>query len=154
MRCRLWAATTLFVLLAATGPAIADIAAATSAYDRGYYATAFREWHSLAKAGDTAAQVAVAGLYRDESGRELDLTKAAHWYKIAAHAGDAVAQMNLGKMFEHGLGIKHDAIAAFVWYHRATVQSRDWAAEQRDRLIKHMTPRELTAAHQRLSKSR
>ena len=143
MRCRLWAATTIIALLATTGPANADFAAATSAYDGGDYATAFREWHSLAKTGDTAAQVAIAGLYRDGSGREVDLSKAAHWYKIAAHAGDAVAQMNLGEMYEHGLGIKRDSVAAFVWYHRAAEQGRDWAAEQRDRLIKHMSPREL-----------
>ena len=154
MHCRLWAATILFALLATTGPATADFAAATSAYDSGDFATAFREWRALTEAGDPAAQVALAGLYRDGSGQEVDLTQAAHWYKIAAEAGEAVAQMNLGEMYEFGLGLKRDVVAAFVWYHRAAEQGRDWAAQQRDQLILHMSPRELTSARQRLSKSR
>jgi TPR repeat protein len=144
----------LFALLGTTGPATADFAAATSAYDGGDYATAFREWHTLAEGGDTAAQTALAGLYRGGIGRDIDLIRAAQWYSRAAQAGNAVAQLNLGEMYEHGWGVTRDAVAAFVWYHRAAAQGRGWAADQRDRLAKRMKPLELAAAHHRLAKSK
>ena len=154
MRRRLLPATTLLALLVTTGPATADFATAASAYDGGDYATAFREWRTLAEAGDTAAQIALAGLYRGGLGRDIDLARAAQWYARAAPAGNAVAQLNLGEMYEHGWGVTRDAVAAFVWYHRAAAQGRDWAANQRDRLAKHMKAAELAAARERLSKSK
>ena len=148
------AATALLALLVTTGPATADFATAASAYDGGDYATAFREWRTLAEAGDTAAQIALAGLYRGGIGRDIDLARAAQWYARAAQAGNAVAQLNLGEMYEHGWGVTRDAVAAFVRYHRAAAQGRDWAADQRDRMAKHMKAVELVAARERLSKSK
>jgi hypothetical protein len=136
LRHYLVAATALAVLMATTSPAKADFAAAAKAYDGGDYATAYREWRTLAQAGDTEAQIALAGLY-----------------KRAAQAGNAVAQMNLAEMYEHGLGVKRDAVAAFVWYHRAAAQGRDWAADQRDQLEKRMNAVALAAARAQLSKS-
>jgi TPR repeat protein len=147
------AATALFALLANTSPAAADFAAAASAYDGGDYATAFREWRALAEAGDTAAQIALAGLYRDGMGRNINLARAAQWYMRAARAGDAIAQLNLAEMYEHGWGVPRDHVAAFVWYHRAAAQGRQWAADQRDRLAKNMSAAEQAAARERLSKS-
>lgn len=153
LRHYLVAATALAVLMATTSPAKADFAAAAKAYDGGDYATAYREWRTLAQAGDTEAQIALAGLYRDGIGRTIDLARAAQWYKRAAQAGNAVAQMNLAEMYEHGLGVKRDAVAAFVWYHRAAAQGRDWAADQRDQLEKRMNAVALAAARAQLSKS-
>ena len=153
MRHRHSAAAVLFALLVTTSPATADFAAATSAYDGGDYATAFREWRTLAEAGDTEAQIALAGLYRGGIGRDVDLTRAAQWYARAALAGDAVAQLNLAEMYEHGWGVARDKVTAFIWYHRAAAQGRDWAADQRDRLTKCMNATERAAAHDRLSKA-
>ena len=53
MRHRHSAATVLFALLLSMGPTVADFATATSPYDGGDYATAFREWRALAEAGVT-----------------------------------------------------------------------------------------------------
>ncbi|MHA1108833.1 MAG: tetratricopeptide repeat protein [Alphaproteobacteria bacterium] len=152
-RYRLFAAAALFALSVTTGPATADFAAATSAYDGGDYATAFREWRALAEAGDTEAQIALAGLYRGGIGRDVDLVRAAQWYARAALAGDAVAQLNLAEMYEHGWGVARDNVAAFIWYHRAAAQGRGWAADRRDRLAKRMKAAELAAARRRLSPS-
>ena len=154
MRRRLLTAAALLALLVTTSPAMADFATATSAYDGGDYATAFREWRTLAEAGDTAAQIALAGLYRGGMGRDIDLVRAAQWYGRAAQAGNAVAQLNLAEMYEHGWGVTRDAVAAFVWYHRAAAQGRDWAANRRDRLAKRMKAAELAAARERLFKSK
>jgi len=116
------AATVLSALLLSMGPTVADFETDTSAYDGGDYATAFREWRALAEAGDTDAQVALAGLYRSRIGRDVDLTRAAQWNAQAVLAGDPVAQLNLAEMYEHGWGVTRDNVAAFIWYHRAATQ--------------------------------
>jgi len=154
MRRRHLIANALLALMIMTGPATADFATATSAYDGGDYATAFREWRRLAEAGNTEAQIALAGLYRGGVGRAIDLGRAAQWYGQAARSGDAVAQLNLAEMLEHGWGVTRDNVAAFIWYHRAAAQGRDWAADQRDRLAKRMKAAELAAARERLSRSK
>ena len=155
MRHRHSAATVLFALLLSMGPTVADFATATSPYDGGDYATAFREWRALAEAGDnTDAQIALAGLYRGGIGRDVNLTRAAQWYARAALAGDPVAQLNLAEMYEHGWGVTRDNVAAFIWYHRAAAQGSDWAANRRNRLAKRMNAAELVAARKRLSKSK
>jgi len=154
MRRRLLAATAFTALLAWAGPAPADFASATSAYDGGDYATAFKEWRRLAEAGDTESQIALAGLYRGGIGRGIDFVRAAHWYKQAAQKGNPVGQLNLAEMYEHGWGVPRDAVAAFVWYHRAALQGRNWAADQRDRLAQRMTAADMATAQARLSKSK
>ena len=150
-RCRVLASAALLVNLLAAGSAVADFATATSAYDGGDYATAFREWRALAEEGDIASQIALAGLYRGGMGGEIDLARAAFWYTQAAEAGDAVAQLNLAEMYEHGWGVRRDKVWAYVWYHRAATQGRDWAADRRDRLAGGMSTVELTTAQDRLS---
>ena len=152
-RCLL-TASALFALLLTTGPATADFASATSAYDGGDYAIAFREWRKLAEAGDTASQIALAGLYRGGMGGDIDLKRAAHWYSRAAQAGDSVAQLNLAEMYEHGWGVARDKVAAFVWYHRAAALGRGWAEDRRDQLAKRMNAAELAAAQEQLPKTR
>ncbi|MBT5459681.1 MAG: sel1 repeat family protein, partial [Rhodospirillaceae bacterium] len=113
---------TLIAGLIFTNPAQADYADGARAYDGGDYATAFTEWHRLAKEGDPAAQVSIASLYRGGIGRRVDLVQAAYWYSRAAEQGDAVAQMNLGEMYQHGWGVKRDPVMAYRWYDRAAVQ--------------------------------
>lgn len=144
----------LGVLLILAIPARADFADGARAYDSGDYQTAFTEWHALAKAGDPAAQIAIASLYSGGTGRPINLAMAASWYRRAAEQGDAVAQMNLGEMYENGWGVKRNKRKAYIWYHRAAILGRDWAAEQRDRLVKMMSDAELLAARAQNEKSR
>jgi TPR repeat protein len=141
------------IILLAT-PARSDFAAAARAYDGGDYATAFALWHTLARQGDAAAQIAIAGLYSDGAGRPVDPVQAARWYRRAAQQGDAVAQMNLGEMYERGRGVPRDAVEAFVWYDRAARQGRSWAAEQRDNLARTMQAKALETAKKRLRADR
>jgi len=152
--CRQLIVATLFLKLLAPGPVMADFATATSAYDGGDYATAFREWRALAEAGDTASQIALAGLYRGGIGGDIDLARAAYWYGQAAKSGDAVAQLNLAEMYEHGWGVARNKVAAYVWYQRAAVQGRNWAADRRDRLAGHMTASERALAKKELARPR
>lgn len=130
----------------------ADFADGARAYDAGDYTTAYEEWQPLAEGGNSAAQVAIASLYRSGLGRPVDLVRSAHWYRRAAAAGDGVAQLNLGEMYQHGWGVARDAVRAFIWYDRAAAQGRDWAAERRDKLAKRMTAAELKAAHNQIAR--
>lgn len=136
--------------LAGPGAAGADFADGARAYDGGDYATAFREWHELAAAGDTTAQTAIGGMYRFGEGRAPNFAMAASWYRRAAVRGEAVAQMNLGEMYLHGLGVPPDPIEAYVWFARAARQGRSWAVEQQRGLERRLTAAQRNAARRRL----
>lgn len=140
----------LMLALPAQAVFAASFANGARAYDSGDYQTAFTEWHALAKAGDPAAQIAIASLYSGGTGRPIDLAMAASWYRRAAEQGDAVAQMNLGEMYENGWGVTRNKRKAYIWYHRAAILGRDWAAEQRDKLAKNMAAEALADARERL----
>lgn len=126
----------------------ADFAAGAKAYDGGRYAEAYAEWHALAVAGHTRAQVAVANMYRFGEGRPMDAAAAARWYERAARAGDPIAQLNYAEMLETGRGVGRDRAAALKWYGRAAQQGNVWAGGQRTRLAAELgvesatTPRE------------
>lgn len=63
--------------------------------------------------------VALADLYRRNTGRRPDAAKAFEWYQRAAKAGNAIAQMNLSEMYLNGWGTKLDRILAWVWFDSA-----------------------------------
>jgi TPR repeat protein len=127
-------------------PAHADFTAGAQAYDGGDYATAFEEWQSAARAGELAAMVALADLYRRGTGRRPDVTKAFDWYQRAARTGNAVGQMYLGEMYLNGWGTKLDRILAWVWFDHAARQGQNWALNQRNFLEKSMSPTQLAKA--------
>ena len=142
-------AAAIFMLLLATLPARADFAAGAQAYDGGDYATAFAEWHRLAKAGDVMAQTAIASMYR--AGRTPDPRGALNWYRRAAQAGDAIAQMNLGEMLARGEGTPRDTVEAWVWLTRAARQGNGWAKDEAARIEQLMTPEQVIEARRRTS---
>ncbi len=128
----------------------ADFAAGAEAYDGGDHETAYAEWIALARDGDTAAQVAIAGMYRFGEGRAVDLAEAARWYRRAADLGAAIAQLNLGEMYMLGLGVKRDAPRAHLWLTLAARQGRAWARDRRDALARRMTADQLDRARRLL----
>lgn len=140
----------MVTVLMIAGAARADFAAGAEAYDGGDYATAFREWGTLARKGDTKAMVAVAEMYRAGAGRPIDAATAFRWYRRAARAGNPVAGMNLAEMYLKGWGTAPDRIAAYVWFTRAADQGKGWAREQRDNLEQRLTKAERRAAMQTL----
>jgi TPR repeat protein len=144
-------AAVAILLLLATLPARADFAAGAQAYDGGDYATAFAEWHRLAKAGDVMAQTAIASMFRTGAGRTPDPRGAFNWYRRAAQAGDAIAQMNLGEMLALGQGTPRDYIEAWVWLTRAAAQGNGWAKDEAARIEQLMTPEQVGDARRRTS---
>ena len=65
---------------------------ALAAFDAGDYAEAARIWRQRAAAGDTAAMVALAGLYEAGLGVPRDPDRALALYRAAAADDDATAR--------------------------------------------------------------
>ncbi len=116
-------ALVLGLVAALPGSAAADFAAGVTAYDRGNYAAAYREWLPLAERGDPAAQRNVAHLHRKGLGVARDPLKAAEWYRRAAELDFAPAQANLASMYLSGEGVPRQYVEAVKWFERAAHQS-------------------------------
>ena len=83
-------------------PAGGDMAAAFSAYQRGFYLTAFRIAEPLAHMGDAAAQSLVAELLLRGQGVQLDVPGAVRWYRLSAEAGRPEAEFRYALMLLEG----------------------------------------------------
>jgi len=113
----------LSLLTLLSAPALgADFDKGFSAFQRGDYATALREWTPLAEQGHAKAQHNLGLMYRQGMGVEKDFTAAAEWYRRAAEQGIAIAQHNLGVLYYEGDGVEQDYTAAAEWYRRAAEQ--------------------------------
>lgn len=137
-------------LLGAPALARADFVDGLAAFDAGDYATSFEEWAPLAREGDTAAQVALAGLYMAGQGVRASVAEALRWYRAAAERGDPVARLNLGDLYDRGMGVARDPVAAYVWFALAAESGRAWPATRRDALHARMSPAQRAEARQRL----
>jgi TPR repeat protein len=129
----------------------ADFAAGAAAYDKGDYATAFKEWEPLAQAGGSAAQFNLGLLYYDGRGVPQDFAQAAGWFEKAANRGYAKAQHNLGAMFAIGKGVNRDYVQAYKWLSLCAAANEQSCAAQRDLVAHKLSSSKLTAA-QRLTR--
>ena len=122
-----------------------------AAYQRGDYATAFREFRPLAERGNAIAQFNLGFMYYNGEGVPQDYAKALQWYRKAAEQGHAEAQNNLGFMYEDGQGVPQDYAHAHMWYNLAASsfppgEKRDNAVKNRDIVAKRMTPAQIFEA--------
>jgi len=115
----------VFTLLLLFWPALvyADFQAGLAAYNQGDYATALKEWQSLAEQGDAPAQFNLGVLYEKGQGVPQGYGAAVRWYRLAAKQGHAHAQFNLGSMYRLGQGVLQDYGEAARWYRLAADQS-------------------------------
>jgi TPR repeat protein len=93
-----------------------------AAHNRGYYATALREWRPMANQGDPVAQTFLGVMYANGQGVPQNSATAVKWYRRAAVQGEAVAQFNLGMMYFFGQGVPEDYAEAVRWYRKAAEQ--------------------------------
>lgn len=108
------------LFLVFTSPAKAnDILSAVSAYERGDYEIAYREFTRLALNDIPEAQYNLAFMYFGGDGVKQDDTKAAFWFEQAAKSGHAQAQDTLAYMYLNGRGLQSDRVRAYVWYRLA-----------------------------------
>jgi len=128
----------------------ADFNAGLTAYNKGDYMTAVKEWRPLADQGGAAAQFNLGLMYYDGHGVPLDYAKAAEWFTKAAEQDYAKAQYDLGAMYGVGKGVKRDYVQAYKWLNLCAAKGDDRCAEQRDLIAKKLKPSQLATA-QRLS---
>ncbi len=146
------AAVLVLMMLPATSPARADLAAGMFAYDQGDYATALAEWTPLAEDGDPTAQALLGLMYRGTPGIQADNAVSADWYRRAAEQGHPHAQYNLGLAYQSGRGVARDDVAAHMWLDLAArgiptgPDGSNAASQRRDALAIRMTPAEVAEA--------
>lgn len=99
-----------------------DNRTAWAAYDRGDYATAFREFSVLAAKGDAFAQNGLGLLYGEGKGVTKDDREAFKWHRLSAEQGFEMAQFTLGYLYQSGRGVVQDYREALKWYRLAAEQ--------------------------------
>jgi len=92
---------------------LAFVLAAGAALGQG---DSFRDLLDKAKAGDAAAQVAVAKKYDNGDGVPENTDQAAFWFRKAADQGNADAQNSLGVAYRLGRGVEKDPKEAMKWF--------------------------------------
>ena len=86
------------LLCALAAPARAGYEEGLSAYNRGDYAAALREWRPLAERGDAWAQYGLGVMYDNGEGVPRDYAEAATWFRRAADQGHADAKAALQRL--------------------------------------------------------
>jgi TPR repeat protein len=86
---------------------------------RARQAARFQTALTKARGGGLAAQVAVAGYYKEGVGVNKNPALAERFYRRAAERGQPVAQYELGRMYETGTGVRADFSKAAEWYRLA-----------------------------------
>jgi TPR repeat protein len=130
---------------------LADFAAGLEAYNRGDYATAMREFRSLAEAGDAVAQNFLGQMYSVGEGVPKDGAEAVQWFRKAAEQGHDISHHFLGAMYHEGVGAPKDFVQAYAWYNLAATQGRDGAAPDRGAVRVQMSSAQIAEA-QKLSR--
>jgi TPR repeat protein len=93
--------------------------AARTAFGRGDYARAIREWTSAAETGDGRAMYNLGVMYFTGKGVQIDQSAAAKWFSQAANAGHAGGMVNYGLMLLNGYGTTQDQAEGVRWLRRA-----------------------------------
>ena len=102
--------------------AYADIDEGITAYNKGDYATALREFSAAANTGNPAGQHLLASLYYQGHGTAKDIPRAVKLFTDAADQGYRASQANLGLMYQNGDGVRPDIQKAISYYTAASVQ--------------------------------
>ena len=118
---------TFAILIGLAAPAWAGIAEGVTAYNRGDYATALREFRPLANQGTAVAQTFLGFMYAKGQGVPQDDAEAAKWFRKTAEQGDAVAQYLLGFLYAEGPGVPQDFAEAAKWLRKAAMQGYAFA---------------------------
>lgn len=111
-----------------------DRALGMAAYEAGDYATAVKEWRSLAESGDARSQALIGNMYHSGLGVPQNYVEAFNWHKKAAEQGLTISERVLGEMYSTGQGTIKDNTEAVKWLSKAAEQG-DAKAQKRLSLI-------------------
>ena len=121
-----------------------------TAYQKGDYVTAAKEWRPLADEGDAPTQYNLGLMYLDGHGVAQDYAEAAKWFRRSAEQDYTEAQHDLGAMYGAGQGVKRDYVEAYKWLNICAAKGNAGCISQRDLIAKKLKPAQITQA-QRLS---
>ena len=124
----------------------ADFATGLTAYQKGDFVTAAKEWRPIAEQGDPAVQFNLGLLYLDGQGVPLDLDQAVKWFNRSAEQGYDKAQLNLGALYSVGKGVKRDYVQAYKWLNICASTGNAKCVAQRDLIAKKLTGSKLASA--------
>lgn len=116
------------LLLSQATLALADFRRGESAFAKGDYFGAQREWRESAEAGDAFAMLGLGTLHDTGHGVPQDFVQALSWYRRAAEAGNVRAMFNVGAMFDNGRGTDVNRTEAVKWYARSAARGNGRAA--------------------------
>ncbi len=128
------------------GSAIADRNSALRAYQQRDFATAIKEWQTLADTGDAEAEYRVGMMYERGEGIPVQPKQAANWYRKAAEQAYSHAQIALGMLYAKGQGVLQDYVQAHMWLILASAEGVIEASKERDKLAEKMTPVQIAEA--------
>ncbi len=144
MRRLFWFLPIFLVNISISSPA--DFATGLSAYQKGDYVTAAKEWRPLADQGDPAVQFNLGLLYLDGQGVPLDLDQAVKWFTRSAEQDYEKAQLNLGAMYSVGKGVKRDYVQAYKWLNICASKGNAKCVAQRDLVAQKLNASKLASA--------
>lgn len=134
----------LAALLAPSAPERAqDFRSGLSAYNRGDYLAAIREWWPLAEHDDANAQAGLGFLFFKGLGVRQDDTQAAAWFGRAAEQGQPEAQLFLGSFYYYGNGVRRNYVLAYKWCDLAQANGASEALQCREAAALRMTAAEI-----------
>ena len=107
-----------------------------NAYNKGDFATALKEWKTLAKQGFTKAQSHLGVMYVNGEGVTKDYKEALRLFTIASEKGDAKAKNGLGVMYDEGTGVNQDSKEAVKWFKHVAEQGYAQALTDLGKLYK------------------
>lgn len=117
-----------------------------AAYDRGDYATAFKEFKSLAGQGDAGRQFSLGAMCQAGLVVPQDYGEALKWYCKSVDQGVAGATFSLGNMYFSGHCIPHDNVEAYMWFNLSATQGHTGAEKRRGSLAGKMTVSQIAEA--------
>jgi len=97
------AGTALIVIALWPQLALADITLATTAFEKGEYTAAMKEFKVLADDGNPTAQNYLGRIYSEGRGIPKNISEAVKWYRRAARQGNAESQYQLGSFYSSGM---------------------------------------------------
>jgi uncharacterized protein len=98
-----------------------------AAYERDDYATALKEFKTVAERGDADAQFLVGVMYANGEGVPQDYAEAVKWYRRAAELGYADAQRELAELYKGVPCVPQDYAEVVKWYRKAAQQGDAFA---------------------------
>ena len=128
--------------------AIASFRRGLTAYDEGDYATALREWRSLAQQSDADAQNNLGVLFFKGQGVPKHYEIAVVLFRLSAKQGNSTAQSYLGGMCGLGQGVKKNLVTAYIWASLGAYNGNEKGAKLRDIFAKRMPPDDIATAQE------